>query len=179
MYLFAVCTLQFLTRTFPLGLCTPVAFATASSATWCGSSISFLRNASIFAYRSSSRLFRRLRLGSSWAGALRCAAVRLFIVFMCFWLTHYAACDVSPTRVVELWPLSIFTGLFRGASWLCASLVALYFPRRVSSPGHYFEGVAFHGFPFGIPKVQRFLNLVDLEKRCKMSSWTQKSAFTD
>ena len=56
------------------------------------------------------------RLDSSWAGALRCAAVRLFIVLMCFWLTDYTACDVLPTHAVEFWPLSIFTGLFRGAS---------------------------------------------------------------
>ena len=84
-----------------------------------------------------------------------------------FWLTHYAA----PTHllVVELWPLSIFTGLFRGASWLCASLVALYFLRRVSCPRGYFEGVAFHGFPFGIQKVQRCDNLVDLDKWNKMT----------
>ena len=115
-------------------------------------------------------------MGSSWAGALRCAAVRLFIVLMCLWLTHYAACDVSPTRVVEFWPLSIFTGLFRGASCLCASLVAHYFPRRVSSPRRCFEEVAFHGFPFGIPKVQRNANLVDLEKCSKMSIWTQNLA---
>ena len=128
---------------------------------------------SIFAYRSSSRLFRQLRLGSSWAGALRCAAVRLFIVLMCFWLTNYNACDVSPTRVVEFWPLSIFTGLFRGASCLCASLVALYFPRRVSSPGRYFEDVAFHGFPFGIPKVQNLLFEPDPFQR---SIYLQKSA---
>ena len=158
-----------MTRPFPLGLCTPVAFATASSATWRGSFLPFFCNASIFAYRSSSRLFRQLRLGSSWAGALRCAAVRLFIVLMCFWLLNSNACDVSPTLVVEFWPLSIFTGLFRGASWLCASLVALYFPRRVSCPRCYFEGVAFHGFPFGIQKVRRNANLVDLEKCRKMT----------
>ena len=103
-------------------------------------------------------------MGSSWAGALRCAAVRLFIVLMCFWLLNSNACDVSPTHVVEFWPLSIFTGLFRGA--LCASLVALYFPRRVSSPGRYFEGEAFHGFPLGIPNVQRFANLVDPFEKC-------------
>ena len=171
-----------------MGLCTPVAFATASSATWRGSFLPFFRNASIFAYRSSSRLFRQLRLGSSWAGALRCAAVRLFIVLMCFWLLNSNACDVSPTHVVEFWPLSIFTGLFRGASWLCASLVALYFPRRVSCPRCYFEGVAFHGFPFGIQKVQRSgfsrCSLWDskcaneckscryLENPCKMSLWS-------
>ena len=70
-------------------------------------------------------------------------------------------CDVSPTRVVELWPLSIFPGLFRGAYWLCASLVALYFPRRVSSPGCYFEGVAFRGFHYGIPNVQKNDYLVE------------------
>ena len=129
-----------------------------------------------FAYRSSSRLFRQRRLGSSWAGALRCAAVRLFIVLMCFWLLNSTACDVSPTHVVEFWPLSIFTGLFCGASCLCASLVALYFLRRVSCPRGYFEGVAFHGFPFGIQKVQRNANLVDLEKCSKMSIYLQKSA---
>ena len=30
-------------------------------------------------------------------------------------------------------------------------------------------------FPFGVPKVQRNVNLVDPEKCCKMSIWLQKS----
>ena len=51
---------------------------------------------------------------------------------------------------------------------MCASLVALYFLRRVSCPRGYFEGVAFHGFPFGIQKVQRNANLVDLDRSRKM-----------
>ena len=52
-------------------------------------------------------------------------------------------------------------GLWSGAK-ACVSHVAIYFPRRVSSPGCYFEGVAFRGFPYRIPKVRRNFNLLDL-----------------
>ena len=54
-----------------------------------------------------------------------------------------------------------------------------FFPRRVFGPAHCFEGAAFRAFSDAIPKVQRFVNLVDLEKCSKINIWLQKSALIE
>ena len=71
-------------------------------------------------------------------------------------------------------PLSRFSQLFCGTALSCGPFVA---PFSVACfwPG-YFEEVAFRGFPNGFQRCEDFLNLVDLEKCCKMSIWLQRSA---
>ena len=44
--------------------------------------------------------------------------------------------------------------VFEFGALSCGSLVALFSAACFLGPGYYFEGVAFRGFPAGIPKVQ-------------------------